>query len=98
MTGGIGASLSTGEPPSEVLFRLAIGPAVAVFLPLAIADHLLAAAPGVHRWYETSLERRANYARWIEYSVSAVPWVAICWYVAGAPRVPGFVSAHLTRR
>ena len=55
----------------QVLFRLAIGPAVAVFLLLAMADHLLVAAPGVHRWYEGLLERRANYARWIEYSVSA---------------------------
>lgn len=135
----------------QVLFRLAIGPTVAVFLLLAMADHLLVAAPGVHRWYEGLLERRANYARWIEYSVSAsimivliamftgirdiaallglfaansamilfgllmerqqqtgradwsaywfgclvgaVPWVAIFWYVGGAPRVPGFVWA-----
>jgi Heliorhodopsin len=135
----------------QVLFRLAIGPAVAVFLLLAMADHLVVAAPRVHRWYEAALERRANYARWIEYSVSAsimviliamftgirdiaallglfaantamilfgllmerqqtagradwsaywfgclvgaVPWVAIFWYVAGAPRVPGFVWA-----
>lgn len=140
-----------GPAPGEVLFRLAIGPAVAVFLLLAMADHLLVAAPGLHRWYEAALEQRANYARWIEYSVSAsimivlicmfvgirdiaallglfaantamilfgllmehqqiageadwsaywfgclagaVPWVAIFWYVAGAPRVPGFVWA-----
>lgn len=140
-----------GPSPGQVLFRLAIGPAVAVFLLLAMADHLAVASPGLHRWYETTLERRANYARWIEYSVSAsimivliamfvgirdiaallglfaantamilfgllmerqqtagaadwsaywfgcligaVPWVAIFWYVAGAPRVPGFVWA-----
>ena len=140
-----------GPAPAEVLFRLAIGPAVAVFLLLSTADHLLVACPGLHRWYEATLERRANYARWIEYSVSAsimivliamftgirdiaallglfaantamilfgllmerqqaageadwsaflfgclvgaVPWVAIFWYVAGAPRVPGFVWA-----
>lgn len=140
-----------GPAAGEVLFRLAIGPAVAVFLLLAMADHLLVSAPGLHRWYEDSLERRANYARWIEYSVSAsimivliamftgirdvaallglfaantamilfgllmerqqstggadwsafwfgclvgaVPWVAIFWYVGGAPRVPGFVWA-----
>ena len=140
-----------GPVAGQVLFRLAIGPAVAVFLLLAMADHLLVAAPGVHRWYEATLRRRANYARWIEYSVSAsimivlicmftgirdiaallglfaantsmilfgllmerqqtageadwsaywfgclagsVPWVAIFWYVAGAPRIPGFVWA-----
>jgi hypothetical protein len=47
----------------EVLFRFAIGPAVAVFLLLAMADHLLVAAPRVHRWYEATLQRRSNYAR-----------------------------------
>ena len=60
-----------GPAAGEVLFRLAIGPAVAVFLLLAMADHLLVAAPGLHRWYEATLQRRANYARWIEYSISA---------------------------
>ena len=55
----------------KVVFDLPIGAAVAVFLFLAAADHLLVAAPGIHRWYERNLERRVNYARWIEYSVSA---------------------------
>jgi hypothetical protein len=70
-----------GPAAGEVLFRLAIGPAVAVFLLLAMADHLLVAAPRVHRWYEASLQRRANYARWIEYSVSAsIMIVLICMF------------------
>ena len=56
--------------PKEV-FSLAIGPTVAVFLLLAAIDHLVVAAPRVHAWYERNLERRVNYARWIEFSVSA---------------------------
>jgi hypothetical protein len=56
--------------PSEV-FSLRIGPAVAIFLALAALDHLLVSAPRVHRWYERGLDRGVNYARWIEYSVSA---------------------------
>src|SRR5512142_645307 len=56
--------------PQRVL-SLQIGPIVAVFLLLAAADHLLVAAPWVHRWYERWLDRRTSYARWIEYSVSA---------------------------
>ena len=72
------ASWATGDPvvartpaaPEEV-FALAIGPAVALFLLLAAADHLLVAAPRVHRWYERLVASRANYVRWIEYSVSA---------------------------
>ncbi|MCZ7525296.1 MAG: heliorhodopsin HeR [Acidimicrobiia bacterium] len=55
----------------ERVFDLRIGPAVAVFLLLAAADHLLVAAPGLHRWYERKLDERANIARWMEYSLSA---------------------------
>ncbi|SCG43661.1 heliorhodopsin HeR [Micromonospora halophytica] len=63
-------TLRDGTLP-ETVFRLAIGPTVAVFLLFAAVDHLVVAAPGVHRWYARRLDRRANYARWIEYSVSA---------------------------
>jgi hypothetical protein len=55
----------------ERVFDLPIGPMVAVFLFLAAFDHLLVAAPRIHRWYEHNLEKRVNYARWIEYSLSA---------------------------
>jgi bacteriorhodopsin len=61
----------TGPTLPQVVFSLRIGPAVAVFLALAAIDHLLVASPGVHGWYERGLSRRANYARWIEYSISA---------------------------
>jgi Heliorhodopsin len=60
----------TPDPPHEV-FSLAIGPAVALFLFLAAADHLLVAAPGVYRSYERLIDDNRNYMRWIEYSVSA---------------------------
>lgn len=61
----------TGPTPAQVVFSLRIGPTVAVFLALAALDHLLVAAPSVHSWYERGLSRRANYALWIEYSISA---------------------------
>ena len=72
------ASWATGDPvvarmpqaPEEV-FALAIGPAVAAFLLLAAADHLLVAAPGVHRWYDRLIADNRNFVRWVEYSVSA---------------------------
>lgn len=71
-----------GPGSPQVLFRLAIGPSVAVFLLLATADHLLVAAPRIHNWYERTLDKRANYARWIEYSVSAsIMIVLICLFV-----------------
>ena len=61
----------TGPTLPQTVFSLRIGPAVAVVLALAAVDHLLVASPGVHNWYERGLSRRANYARWIEYSISA---------------------------
>lgn len=61
----------TGPTLPESAFSLRIGPAVACFLLLAAIDHALVAAPKVHRWYERCLDRRVNYARWIEYSISA---------------------------
>lgn len=61
-----------GQPTApEEVFSLGVGITVAVFLFLAAVDHLVVAAPGVHRWYEQQLERRMNPARWIEYSMSA---------------------------
>lgn len=62
---------STSPTLPDTVFSLRIGVTVAVFLLLAALDHLIVAAPGVHHWYERGLTRRANYARWVEYSVSA---------------------------
>jgi hypothetical protein len=58
-------------PATETWFELPLGPAVAAFLFLAAADHILMAMPGVNDWYNRMLGERKNYARWIEYSVSA---------------------------
>jgi hypothetical protein len=60
-----------GPTSPKSVFDLPIGAMVAVFLLLAAIDHLLVAAPRIHEWYERNLERRVNYARWIEYSMSA---------------------------
>jgi len=61
----------TALPPADELFDVPFGPAIALFLLLAAADHLLMAAPRIVGWYERNLLRRINYARWAEYSVSA---------------------------
>ena len=61
----------TPLPQADKLFEVPFGPAIALFLLLAAADHLLMAAPRVVGWYERNLLRRINYARWAEYSVSA---------------------------
>lgn len=84
------ASWATDDPvvarmpsaPDEV-FALAIGPAVALFLLLAAADHLVVAAPGVHRWYDRLIDDNRNYVRWIEYSVSAALMMVLVARFAG---------------
>jgi hypothetical protein len=58
-------------PTTETWFELPLGPAVAAFLFLAAADHILMALPGINDWYNRMLGERKNYARWAEYSISA---------------------------
>jgi hypothetical protein len=73
----------TGATLPQLVFSLRIGPAVAFFLALAAIDHLLVASPGVHSWYERGLSRRANYPRWIEYSISASVMIVLIGLFAG---------------
>ena len=44
---------------------------VAAFLFISAAAHWLVASPGIYGWYLGNLDRGRNYARWIEYSLSA---------------------------
>ena len=62
-----------GQPITleRTFFDVRFSIAIAVFLLLAAVDHLLMASPRVIDWYEANLRRHVNYARWIEYSVSA---------------------------
>ena len=82
----------TGPTMPQVVFSLGIGPAVAIFLALAALDHLLVAAPPVHRWYEHGLARRANYARWIEYSVSASVMIVLIGLFTGVRDLAAVVA------
>ena len=72
------ATVQTGAPGaagslslSKQFFEFDFPIAIAIFLFLAAGDHLLMAAPRFRDWYEANLLRGVNYARWIEYSVSA---------------------------
>ncbi|MFM8303556.1 MAG: heliorhodopsin HeR [Actinomycetota bacterium] len=70
------AGVQTGPPGTPItvektFFDLRFAIAIALFLLLAAIDHLLMAAPRVVSWYERNLRQHINYARWIEYSISA---------------------------
>jgi hypothetical protein len=73
----------SAAPPPTTLFEVSIAWGVAFFLLLAAVDHLLMAAPGVSRWYEANLRRGRNYARWIEYSVSASVMIVLIALLTG---------------
>jgi hypothetical protein len=61
---------------SEVLFELPIGLAVAAFLFMSALAHCAVASPWLYPWYVRNLEKKINYARWIEYSFSA-SWMLV---------------------
>lgn len=82
-------------PVRTELFDVPYGPAVALFLLLAAADHLLMASPRLIGWYERNLDRGANYARWIEYSVSASVMVVLIAMLTGITGVYALIGLFL---
>ncbi|WP_088287872.1 heliorhodopsin HeR [Kineosporia sp. A_224] len=81
------SSVPTGPPGSaavapEGLFDVRIAWAVALFLTLAAADHLLTATSS-RRVYESDLRRGINRFRWAEYSVSATLMVILIGFYSG---------------
>lgn len=59
------------EPRLETLFDVRLAPVIASFLFLSALAHLAVSLPGVYSWYRRNLDRRVNYARWIEYAFSS---------------------------
>ena len=79
-------------PERAQWFTVRLGPAVALFLLLAAIDHLLMAAPGVNRWYNSMLARERNDARWIEYSVSASLMIVLIAMITGVDDLTALVA------
>jgi hypothetical protein len=76
----------------EVLWDVPLGPAVALFLAISAADHLLLSAPGVFDWYARNLRRGINYARWIEYAASASLMVVLIAMITGVSDVGALIA------
>jgi hypothetical protein len=68
--------------PDE-LARLRIGPLVAGFLFISALAHGLLASPWLHRWYERSVSRGINPARWIEYAFSSSLMIVVIAMLVG---------------
>jgi hypothetical protein len=79
LTGPPGA----GDFGAASLGSLRIDWLVAAFLLLAAVDHLTLSAGRPRRWYEASVARGINPARWWEYSISASLMVVLIAMLAG---------------
>ena len=89
-------SLPTGPPGTppgspEALFDVSIGAAVAVFLALAAADHLLTAT-AFRRTYEDDLRAGINRFRWVEYSFSATIMVLLIALYTGIDGISALIG------
>lgn len=90
------SSYPTGPPGSAapapaMLFDVRIGPAVAIFLFFAAADHLLTSTL-LRRSYEADLRRGINRFRWIEYSFSATIMLILIGFYFGLTGIETVVA------
>ncbi len=67
----------------QVITEVMIGPMVAAFLALSALAHLTVSLPGVYEWYVQNLKKGANYARWIEYSLSSSLMIVVIALLTG---------------
>ena len=79
-----------GSP--DTLFDVNIAWGVATFLFLSAIAHLVLTIPGVEAWYRRHLEAGRNYARWIEYSVSASVMVVLIAMITGISDVAALAA------
>ena len=88
MTGPPGVA----APEIEPLFEVSIAWGVALFLFMSAAAHLILAMPGVNEWYEQNLERKRNYARWIEYSLSSSVMIVLIAMLVGIADIAALLA------
>ena len=87
----------TAAAAPSALFDVAIGPAVAVFLFLAAADHLLSSTL-LRPAYEADLRRGINRLRWTEYSFSATIMIVLIGFyfgLTGITTVTAVIGANI---
>jgi hypothetical protein len=89
LEGPPGSDEIAGDNP---LFDLPIAAAVSAFLFLAAADHALTAMPRIVGWYERNLARGINYARWIEYSLSASLMIVLIAMLTGISEASALIA------
>ncbi len=76
----------------QTLFEIRIAWGVAAFLFISALAHALIASPGIFAWYARNLERNRNFARWIEYSMSASIMIVLIAMITGISDVAALVA------
>lgn len=79
-----------GSP--ETLFEVRMAWGIAAFLFLSAVAHLTLTIPRIEAWYRRNLEEGRNYARWIEYSVSASLMVVLIAMITGISDVAALIG------
>ncbi len=92
----ITASYAEGPPGTAIgdvrtVFELLVGPAVAAFLLLAAADHLLVGGP-LNGRYTKAIRRGSNPFRWLEYSVSATLMIGLIALLTGLTTMTALIA------
>jgi hypothetical protein len=82
---------STLVPAQRTLFDLPIGPAVAIFFLLSSIAHALVAFPA-RGWYQRSIARGQNPARWIEYALSSSVMIVVIATLSGIQEIGTLVA------
>ena len=82
---------STRVPAQRAMFDLPIGPAVALFFFLSAIAHFAMAFPA-RDWYERSLSRGMNPARWIEYALSSSVMIVVIATLSGIQEIGTLVA------
>ncbi|MFC1935708.1 heliorhodopsin HeR [Chloroflexota bacterium] len=75
----------------EVLVNLRLAPLVATFLFLSALAHALIASPRIYEWYSRNLAKGINYARWMEYAVSASVMIVVIAMLVGIYDIAGLI-------
>ena len=70
-------------PDFRTAFDLPIAPLVAGFLLLSAIAHFVVASPWAYPWYARNLRKGANYARWVEYSLSSSLMIVVISMLVG---------------
>lgn len=78
-------------PAQRLIFDLPIGPAVAAFFLMSAIAHAVVAGPA-RAWYERSLARGQNPARWIEYAFSSSVMIVVIATLVGIREIGTLIA------